>query len=179
MLHLNLIAEETKQTIKYQRLYLLFLKAEVTLVVLALIVGVIIFSAEKMLSANIYKSSQETAQIINTSSADYNLKARELNEKIATVAQIEGSFVSYSKVLRNIITLMPDNVSLSYLDINSDAKTIKIRGLAPTRENLLDLEKNLKNAPWLSKVDIPLQYKILKSNINFDIPLEFDATKLP
>ncbi|MDD4901943.1 MAG: PilN domain-containing protein [Patescibacteria group bacterium] len=178
MLRLNLLAEEAKQTIKYQRLYFLLLKAESILLILAILVGVIVFAAEKMLSANIYQSSQETAKLINASSADYNVKARELNEKMAAVAQIENSHLSYARILRHLAALMPDNISLSFLNIDSDAKTIKLRGLAMTRDDLLNLEKNLKDAPWLKNVNVPLEEKFSQNKIDFDIDMEFDAFKI-
>jgi Tfp pilus assembly protein PilN len=179
MLRLNLIAEEAKQKLKFQRLYFLLLKTEIFLIILLILVGVIIFAAEKILSANIYHVGQETAKLINSSSNDYTVKARELNEKMATVAQIEGGFISYAQILRQIAVLIPEKVSLSYLNIDSETKTMEIRGLAPTRQDLLDLENNLKDAPWLTNVNVPLEEKFTKSNIPLKINFGFDITKIP
>ncbi|MDD5528031.1 MAG: hypothetical protein PHO56_03605 [Patescibacteria group bacterium] len=179
MLSLNLTAEEAKQKLKFQRLYLLLVKTELSLLILLLLTGIIIFTAEKMLANNILKSGQETAKLISATSAEYTAKAASLNDKITAVSQIENGFIPYSMILRDLIALMPESVSLSYLNINSKTKAIKIRGLAPTRENLLDLEKILKETPWLTKVNIPFGEKLQKNNINFDIDLEFDPAKMP
>ncbi len=179
MLRLNLIAEEAKQNIKYQRLYFLFLKAEIILIILVVVVGAIVFAAEKILSANIYQASQETARLINASSADYNVKAKELNDKMAAVTQIESGYTSYSLILSQLINLIPENVHLSHLGIDSSAKTIRILGLAPTRDDLLGMEKNLKDAAWLVNVNVPPNEIFSQTNINFDIDMGFDVTKIP
>jgi Tfp pilus assembly protein PilN len=179
MLHLNLIAEEDKQAIKYQRLYFLLLQAEIILLLLLLLTGSVIFSAEKILAASILQTTRETNKLINSNSADYNIKAKELNEKITTVAQIESKPGSYPRIYRDISALIPANISISLMNINSGAKTIKIYGLSPARQDLLDLETNLKSAPWLTKVNVPFEEKLGKKNINFDISLEFDLAKMP
>jgi Tfp pilus assembly protein PilN len=176
MLSLNLIADEAKTTIRFQRLYFLFLKVEVVLFFLALFVVGVIFAAQEILSANIYKTSQETAAMINSSSADYNAKTKEINNTITAVKQVEDGYVIYSKIFASISSLIPSNTPLSYLNINSDQKTIIIRGSAPTRDDLLELEKNLQSAPWLSNVNVPLEEKLNKTNINYDISLSFNQS---
>jgi hypothetical protein len=178
MLKLNLIAEEAKTTIKYQRLYSLCLQAEIFLLALFLLVGAIIFFAEKVLAANVHQSSLQTAALISSSSADYNSKAAELNQKMAAVAQIESGFIPFSRIIHGIYDLVPTSSSLSYLNINSGANAIEIRGLSPTRDNLLNLEASLKSATWLSNVNVPLEEKFNKTNINFDIVSGFDSKKL-
>jgi Tfp pilus assembly protein PilN len=179
MLKLNLIAEEAKKTIKYQRLYSLSLQVEIFLLVLCLFVGAIIFSAEKVLAANVHQSGLQTAALISSSSADYDTKATDLNQKMAAVAQIESGFISYSRIILGIYALVPASSSLSYLNINSGANAIEIRGLSPTRDDLLNLEASLKSAAWLSNVNVPLEEKFNKTNINFDIVSGFDLKKMP
>jgi Tfp pilus assembly protein PilN len=146
---------------------------------LLLLTGIIIFSAERILAASLLQTARETNKLINSSSADYNVKAKELNEKIAVVTQIESSPDSYPRIFRGISALIPANVSLSLLSIDSRAKTIKIYGMAPTRQDLLDLETSLESAPWLANVKIPFEEKLSKKNINFDISLIFNLAKMP
>jgi Tfp pilus assembly protein PilN len=179
MLRLNLIAEEAKKTIKYQRLYHLFLGAEFVLLIIVFLVGALFFSAETILAASTIKFNQETSRLLSTNSADYNSKAKELNDRMATVAQIEKKHVSYSQIYHNIADLIPANISLSHLDINSNEKEMVLWGIAPTRQDLLDLETSLKNAPWLVDVNIPLEEKLNKTNISLDITLKLDLTKIP
>jgi Tfp pilus assembly protein PilN len=179
MLRLNLITEETKETIKYRRIFFLLLKAEAVLLVLLVVLGGVIIAAQNILAANISNSSQETAKLINLNSSDYNLKARQLNEQMAIIAQIENDHKPYSPILRNLTALIPDGVSLSFLNINTDTQIIKIRGLALSRDNFLNLEDNLKNAVWFTDVSVPSNSIFSKSNISFDIDIHFDAAKLP
>jgi Tfp pilus assembly protein PilN len=178
MLRLNLVTEDAKQTIKYQRIFFLLLKTEIILIALLLILGGIIFVAQKMLAANILSSGQETAKLISQSSSDYAIKARQLNDQMAIVTQIENGYNSYSLILSSLTSLIPDSISLSYINIDTDTKTIKIRGLAPSRDNFLELEKNLKNSTWLIDVSVPPNDIFSKNNINFDIDMGFNLTKI-
>jgi Tfp pilus assembly protein PilN len=179
MLRINLLAEEAKQTIRFQRLYFFIVKAELALLALVLLAAIATLAAEKIFSFNLYQPNQETVKLINSSSANDSAKVKEINDKMATVADIENSHVFYAKILRNLSILMPDDVSLSYIGIDSEQGVMDIRGLAPTRANLLDLEKNLQNAAWLSNVNVPLEEKLNKTNINFDITINFDQKKIP
>jgi hypothetical protein len=179
MIRLNLLAEELKQKIRQRRLYFLFIKTELSLLLLIFTSGIIFLAADEVLSANILKFGVETSLRIKISNDDYNLEIKKINDKLALVAEIQKGFISYSQLLKNITALAPNGVSFSYLKINTPAKTIKIRGRALLRENLLALEKNLKNAPFLTKVgEIPFADKLKKENIDFDIDLGFDLTKI-
>jgi len=179
MLRLNLLVEEEKQKIRYQRLYLLFLRIEGVFVILLILIAGIVFAGNKILAANVYIASKDTAQLINANSADDTARAKALNDKISVVSQIESGYIAYSRLSRAIIGLIPTSTSLSSLNIDSNAKAINIRGLAPTRDNLLEMETSLKNTPWLLNVNVPLEEKIRKSNIDFDIDMGFDPAKLP
>jgi hypothetical protein len=178
MIRINLLAEESKQKIRQKRLYFLFLKTEFILLLIIFISGAVFFMAEKILFASATKLGGETSGIIKTSGNNYGLEAKKINETLSTVAEIQKNFIPYSRLLKNISALAPAGVSFSYLKINTPTKAIKIRGRAILRENLLTLESNLKNAPFLTKVEIPMTDKLKKRGIDFDIDLEFDLTKI-
>jgi Tfp pilus assembly protein PilN len=178
MLRLNLLAEEAKQKTKERRLFFIFFKAEVVLLLLVLASAAIFIAAEKILANNIQKSNQETLRLLKASSSDYNSRAKDINNKLGAIAKIQQDALPASRLLKNLTALIPAGVSLSYFGLDSSAKTIKIRGRAALRNDLLALEQNLENAAFLTKVDIPLQNKLKKENINFDINLGFDQAKL-
>jgi len=138
MLKLNLIAEEAKTTIKYQRLIPFACSGNFSAGAIFIGRTIIFFRGEKVLAANVHQSSLQTAALISSSSADYNSKAAELNQKMAAVAQIESGFIPFSRIIRGFMIWFPPAPSLSYLNINSGANAIEIRGLSPTRDNLLN-----------------------------------------
>lgn len=178
MIRLNLLTEESKQKIRQQRLSFLFFKTELILLLLIFTGSVIFFAAEKILSASALKLNYETSRIIKTSGDNYGLEVKRINETLSAVTEIQKNFIPYSQLLKNVSALAPDGVSLSYLKINTPTKEMRIRGRAILREDLLALENNLKNAPFLTKVEIPMADKLKKGNIDFDINLEFDLTKI-
>jgi Tfp pilus assembly protein PilN len=179
MLHLNLLAEESKQKIKFSRFYYLFLKTELFLLILVMTVIVIFLGAESLLAANTQKFGQEISKIIAANGQDYNARAKQINGQLAIITQIQAESVAYSQIFKKIAALVPPGVSLSYIKIDAPNRVIKIRGKALRRENLLALENNLRGADFLSKVEVPLQNKLKKDNVDFDIDLELIAAKLP
>jgi Tfp pilus assembly protein PilN len=180
MLSINLLAEESKQKINNQRLFFLFLKAEIILFLLVAMVGISFFWAEKTIVSNRSKFGQETSNVLRESGADYNLKVKNINARLAAITLIQSEFAHYSLYLKNVSALIPSGINLSRLQINTDGKTIKIVGLALRQEDLLMLEKNLKTAAFLTKVsNIPMKDIIKKNNIEFDFDLELDPSRLP
>jgi Tfp pilus assembly protein PilN len=180
MLRINLLAEESQRKIKIQRMFFLLLEAEIILFLLILAAGLIFLAAEKILSETHSQFERDISRQIQSSGADYNLKVRDINGRMAVVAQIQAGFASYSRYLKNIAALLPPGVFLSSVNIDSGAKAIVIRGVAQSRNDLLALEKNLQEAAWLTKVNVRLEDKLKKTNIEFgNIDLEFDPAKMP
>jgi Tfp pilus assembly protein PilN len=180
MLSINLLAEESKQRISNRRLFFLLLKAEIILFLLVAVVGLSFFGAEKIIAGARNKFGQETANALRESGAEYNLKVKNINARLAAITQIQAEFVPYSLYLKNITALIPSGINLTRLQINAADKNIKIVGFAPRQEDLQTLEKNLKSAAFLTKVsDIPMKDMIKKDNIEFDIDLELNPSKLP
>lgn len=178
MIRLNLFSEESKQKIQQQRFFFLFLKTELVLFLLLIICGTIFLAAERILSGSVQKIESETSKIIKTSSNDYSLEVKKINGTLLAVEEIQKGFTPYSPLLKKVATLAPDGVSFSYLRIDNLTKTIKLRGQADLRENFLNLVKNLEDAPFLNNIEVPLTDKLKKENIDFDIDLGFDLTKI-
>ncbi|HTW96417.1 MAG TPA: PilN domain-containing protein [Candidatus Methylomirabilis sp.] len=178
MLRLNLLAEDSKQKIRYKRLNLLFRRTEIYLIIFLAIIAVLFFGARQILQNNYQKSSATASQMLKVDNNQYSIQAKEINNKLSAVSEIENSYLSYSQLIKKITDLIPAGVTVSYLKIDSEQKRLLIRGIAATRDNLLNLENNLTNSSFLSDVNVPLQEKLKKENIDIDINMQFDPAKI-
>jgi len=155
------------------------LEAEIYIFLIIAGVGLSFFMAEKILSDAKNKPGQETSVAIRESGVDNNSRVKDINARLAAVAQIQAEFVPYSRYVEDITNLIPAGVILSRLYINDSSKTVGMIGLALKQSDLQRLKKNLKEAPFLTDVNIPVQQEIKKDNIEIDIQMKFDPTKLP
>jgi hypothetical protein len=178
MLNLNLTDESTKREIKYQKIFHLLLKGELVLLFIIFGTGVIFIAASSIVSNNLSRIS-DTIIKSSQNNSTYAARANEIKKQIAIVKDIQSSYLPASRLINDVATIIPENISLSYLGIGASDKTIKIRGLASTRDDLLSLENKLKETSWLSNINIPLEEKLIKTNIDFDIDFNFDPSRIP
>jgi hypothetical protein len=172
MLNLNLISPEAKKEIKMKHWFSLVKTSGIFLTALSLITGVIFLAAGISLEGTWRGLNKEAARLIGENSAAYGAKIKTINGDLALAAMIQTNFVSGSCLLEKITGLIPPEISLNYLKIDMENKTVELRGQAPLRENLLALEKKLEESGLFAEVNIPLQSKLEKENIIFDINLK-------
>jgi Tfp pilus assembly protein PilN len=81
--------------------------------------------------------------------------------------------LSRSVINEIILNKMPDMkiTQISYDSATKTGKTITLRGIAPSRERLLQFRKALEDDSAFKKVDLPISNFVKGSNISFSIGL--------
>ncbi len=168
MLSLNLISEELKEKKNLKRTYELINKASIIFVFVTIFFGLIFLGAKIIMESN-FKELNNQANLTPLDGENYNLKAKEINEKISNTNNIQNEFIFYSDLIKNITEKIPENVALEYLKIDKEKKTIKIKGNAQKRNDLLELKEKLTELDLIDDINLPLQNILEKENINFEI----------
>jgi len=75
----------------------------------------------------------------------------QFNETINTVELIESSRVSYNQVLTNLSSLIPETIKLTSFSFNTVTNKWTLAGVADKRENVLVLDKALKESEWFKE----------------------------
>jgi len=177
MLSLSLISEKLKQEIKLKRIYSLTKKMSFLFIFITIIISAILWGARFVLLDNFNEINRRT-NLTRMNGENFNLKAQEINNKLSTVSKIQNEFVSYSQLIKTLTEEIPPGITLNYFKVDSGKQLLKIRGHASNRDILLKLKEDLSKLPVLTDVILPLSDILEKTNINFEINIKLDLSKL-
>jgi hypothetical protein len=168
MLHLNLISEEQKKQIQLRRLYNLIKKASFIIITLTFVLSTILLFAKLSLQNNFNRIVDETT-LVTKNNQNYNNKVKEVNGKLKFVAQVQEDFIPWSYLLADLASSTPEGLHLTLMRVDHKDDSLKIRGSAETREDLLKLKKYFDSNQIYEKTDFPLKNILEKENIDFEI----------
>jgi len=177
MLQLNLVSQELKRDIRLRHIYELLKRANFILIVITVFVAVVILVAKVILQNNFNKIVEQTT-LITRNSQSYNLKAKEINERINYVHEIQNDFTTWSSVINEISQAISDEVALNLLKIDKGNEKMMLRGVARTRDGLLEFKEGLEKSNIFYEVDFPLKNILEKENIIFEINTEINLDEI-
>ncbi|MFA6306306.1 MAG: PilN domain-containing protein [Patescibacteria group bacterium] len=177
MLTLNLISEELKKEIKLRHLYLFIKKINLTLIIITIVIAIILLAAKTILQLKFNDVVDQTT-LVTRNNQGYNDKIKGINSKIDFVATIQNGFIPWSNLLKTVADITPEDVSLYYLKINSEEKTIKINGRADLRDSLLNFKQKMETTTIFENIDLPVKNILEKENINFEINAKINLANL-
>jgi len=177
MLTLNLISEELKKEIKLRHLYLFIKKINLTLIIITIIAAIILLAAKTILQAKFNDIVDQTT-LVTKNNQGYNLKIRDINSRIDFVEKVQNDFVPWSSLLKTIADITPNDISLNYLKINYEKKTIKIKGNAGLRQSLLNFKQKMETTTIFEDINFPIKNILEKENIDFEIDAKINLANL-
>lgn len=180
MITLNLLSPEKKRDLRLIQLYLIIKNLIVILLIFTIIVAIILLITKMALQNHFNKIIEDTtltAQI----RVVFNQDIKIFNQRLVAVEKIQKDYISWTNFLINFTNLVPDELSISSLNINRDENVgtkIFISGFAKTREKLLALKNNLENSPLFFGVDVPLENLLKKEDISFNLKADINLDKI-
>ncbi|KKQ61330.1 MAG: hypothetical protein US81_C0007G0010 [Parcubacteria group bacterium GW2011_GWE2_38_18] len=177
MITLNLISQESRREIKLKRIYDLLKSTYLTLLILAILVSMMFLIARIVLQQNFNNVVSQTT-LITKNSQEYNSKIREINSKITSINQVQNEFIPWSNVLLELSEKSPSDISLTFLQVNQERNSIKIKGTAGTRDSLLSFKNNLESSTFFYQINLPLANIFEKNNIYFEIDAKLRTENL-
>ncbi|MFH1255375.1 MAG: PilN domain-containing protein [bacterium] len=177
MLSLNLISDELKNEIKLRRLYLFIKKIGLVLITIAIFTATILLTAKIILQIK-FNDTVNQMTLVTKNNQGYNNKVRVINGKINFAEKVQNDFVPWSNALKIISEITPIGINLNYLKINLGEQSVKIKGKAGLRENLLDFKQNMENSEIFKDIDFPIKNILEKENIDFEINSKINYERL-
>lgn len=168
MLVLNLISEEFKKEIKLKHFYKLIKNINYALVTIVIIATIILLTAKIILKNNFIKVVEQTT-LVAKNNQGHNNRTQKINSKLKFVSAIQSDFVVWSKMIEDLSTITPANVSIDLVKLDLTNKDIKLRGIAKQRSGLLELKNNLEKSDTYVNTELPIKNLLEKENINFEI----------
>ncbi len=138
-----------------------------------------------LIPAYLYSRAQESEVALRTEKLQEGRKAsgivqieKDLSQSQAIAEQITAEMdqIVHSDSIARVVALRPQQVLISSFAFSRASGTttpyeIIVQGKAPTREVLIAFEKELKESPAFSKVDLPLSDLVKSKNISFALKL--------
>ena len=178
MLTLNLVSRELKKEIKLKRIYSLTKKLYYLLTILIIITAISLMAAKIILQNEFNKVVSETT-LVTKNSQSYAPKVREINTKINNAFQVQSDYINWSYLLTEITKIIPSDITLSYIKVEKNPPIIQIRGVADSRDGLLQFKEALEKSSYFTAISFPIKNILEKENIDFIIEGELVINNFP
>lgn len=178
MLTLNLVSLEQKKEIKIRRIYSLVKNLNLILIVVTITIAIILLVAKMILQS---KSNDIISQItlnIGGSTSIYNKKVKEINNKIHFIEKIQNEFIPWSNLFKSLADITPADISFNYIKINSQDRTIKIKGRADYRSSLLNFKDKMSATSYFEDIEFPIKNILEKENVDFEINAKLNLSNI-
>ncbi len=100
-----------------------------------------------------------------------NREVDHVNSIVKRTEKIQKEYVRWIPILTDLNKALPKNIRVDSMSINWTGKSMKLTGMAGTRDALLALERQLSAVPWITPFTIPVSQLIAQENLPFDLSL--------
>jgi len=124
------------------------------------------------LDGQIAQISQHSGASPSAVASDLKKNIDSLNSDLSKINEFYGKKIYFSEILDKISQIMPENVYFANLSIikGKNGTKISVSGFAPSREELLELKKNLdKESDYFKDVSFPQSDWVKPHDIDFFI----------
>lgn len=177
MLILNLVSSEQKKETKLRHIYGFIKTINLTLIVITIVIAIVLLTAKIILQAKFNEIVSQTTLVTKTNQG-YNNNIREINNKLNFIEKIQNEFIPWSNLLKILAELTPSGINLYYVKLDSLEQTIKIKGRAGLRSNLLVFKEALEATAYFREIEFPIKNILEKANIDFEINAKLNLANL-
>ncbi|MDZ7612123.1 MAG: PilN domain-containing protein [Candidatus Moranbacteria bacterium] len=171
---INLLPKERKSKLKADKWAGWFLNVGISAVLAILVFAGFLYSSTWVIDIQKDSFSQDMEK---ARSSSYNKTIREAENSVNDYYQKAGvadknisSQPHFWNVINDLGRLLPEGVY--YSDLKISGEEVALEGFAEKRNQLVELEKALKESDKFSQVKIPISSFTSKENINFNINLK-------
>ncbi|HBZ36217.1 MAG: hypothetical protein UV92_C0005G0012 [Parcubacteria group bacterium GW2011_GWA1_43_27] len=164
---LNLLSPTQKEYLRYERAYLQIRTVMWLMLTFTVIISGLLLVARLMLQDN-YATVLTTTTLVNDKNKSIDRDIGSLNKSLKEVESIQADFIKWSKIIIDINKAIPDNVELSYLNLEQKTRLFNLNGKALKRDDFLALKANLEALLYFEELSSPLTNLLLREDVNFE-----------
>lgn len=176
MITLNLIPESIREENRLKHVYRLNVRLGMIIFYTMVIAGVLAQVSRNIIVSGFETVKAQSEQVTKNSKA-YNDRARDINAKIALVGQVVQADRDWNALVLSIAELMPKGTVLYGLSLNQESKSVRLSGVAETRNDLLKLKERIDNSGFINPIKLPTASILEKTNISFNLESRLDLDK--
>jgi len=164
---LNLLPVAKKNRLEYITNFLLIKDIlELVILICSVLASTLIWSWIFM--ENDFISLAESANAVNREYYTYNQDVKNINGLIKSINLANQNFVPITPKAKELIDSLPNDVKINSIQVDRQAQTLVINGMALTRTALLHYQDVLNKISWITQVETPASQLFQKENVNFE-----------
>ncbi len=165
---LNLLPPEKKKSLRQGFVIAFAQSMTLYLFIVVLFLTGTLISVRMTLSNNFKALNQPVSEDLSASSTEI----RQINAYLSRIDAYGSRVVIWSDVLKSILGAVPAGVEVDTLSFTSDG-SVRMTGLAATRDDLLQLKSKLGSLPLVSDVASPLSNLLQKKDVLFEMTMRY------
>lgn len=177
MMHINLVSMKLKRGIKLRHVYATFKNISYVLIITTVFFATVILAAKIILQNNFNKIVMQTTLITKNSQVS-NARVREINSRVDYINGLQNDFIAWSYLFEEISKNISNDIKFNSINIDKGKKEINLRGIAKTRDSLINFKEELDKSDMFYNIDFPIKNILEKENINFEIKSNLKIEKI-
>lgn len=168
MLTLNLLSHTKKEELRFRKIFSLIKDLFLLLLVFTLFTAIILSFADIIL-VNAFNTTVFDTSLVNINTKLFNEDLKKISKTVSDLKGIQAKTIFYDDLMIKVTKIIPQNINLDQLTINTETNKALFKGNAPLRDDLILFQKNLENSGMFVNIESPLSNLLEKNNIFFVI----------
>lgn len=174
---LNLLSPSQKEYLRYEHAYFYIRTVMWLMLTFTVIISGLLLVARLMLQDN-YATVLTTTTLVNEKNRSIDRDIANFNKNLKDVGVIQSDFVKWSNIIININAAIPENIEITYLNLEQKTRLFNLHGKALRREDFLTLKSNLEALPYFEELSSPLTNLLLRENVTFEFTGKINSNNL-
>lgn len=172
MITINLLAGAKKQEIRLVKSFLLIRRLMIVGLVFLLFLALVLAGADYFL---VHKNKELAAKLETNKNlpSGQNIPLNQtislFNKQLKSVSQIQNDYYKWSGFLIKFDKTAPQNLQITSLIFNKNDKTALIKGVAKTRDDLIQFQTDLTKSDLFKEVTSPISNLLIRNDISFEL----------
>jgi len=167
-MHLNLISEESRREIKLRHISEIMKRINFNVLILAILLAAI-FYFSNIIFKNYYQRLTQQSNLIISDSLSGNSQAKEMSGRLDYIDGLQKEFTPWSFALEEISKITNQEIVFYSISFNKKDNLAILRGLAESRDSLIDLREELEASEMFTNINFPIKNILEQSDISFEI----------
>ncbi len=174
---LNLLSPQQKEYLKYERAYFYVRTVMWLMIIFTITISSLLLIARLMLQDN-YATVLTTTAMVNNKNTVIDHEIANLNKTLMEMEKIQSDFIKWSNIIIDINSVIPENIEVTYLNLEQKNRLFNLHGKALRREDFLNLKSALEKLPYLEELSSPLTNLLLRENVSFEFSGKINFKKV-
>lgn len=174
---LNLLSPQQKEYLKYERAYFYVRTVMWLMIIFTITISSLLLIARLMLQDN-YATVLTTTTMVNNKNTVIDHEIANLNKTLMEMEKIQSDFIKWSNIVIDINSVIPENIEITYLNLEQKNRLFNLHGKALRREDFLNLKSALEKLPYLEELSSPLTNLLLRENVSFEFSGKINFKKV-